>query len=89
MSCVSLIEFIDNKLLYIAEQTWFDKLQDVGDNMIEEDKDASKKTQMKQFFFKGRFYKYIYKLANAVFINLQKHKNLVPKIPSELSFGER
>ena len=85
MSCISLIEFINNKLLYISDQTWYDKLQDVGDNMTEEEKDASKKTRMKQFFFQDHYYKYIYELANKVYINLQKHENIVPKLPKNKS----
>ncbi len=40
MSCISLIDFINNKLLYVDEQTWFDQVQDVGDDMTEEEKDA-------------------------------------------------
>ncbi len=43
MSCISLIEFVENKLLHIDKQTWCDQLQDFGDNMIGEEKDASKK----------------------------------------------
>ncbi len=85
MSCVSLTKFINNKLLHVDKQLWFDQLQDVGDNMTEEEKDGCKKTRVKQFFFKDRFYKYIYELANTFYINLQKHENLVPKLPKNKS----
>ncbi len=56
-----------------------------GDDMTEDEKEASKKSQTKQCFFNGRFYKYIYELASEFNINLQKHKNLVAKLPKNKS----
>ncbi len=85
MSCVAAIEFINNKLLHIDAQQWFDHLQDVVDNMTEDEKEASRKSRTKQFFLKGRFYKYIYDIASEFYINLQKHKNFVPKLPKNKS----
>ncbi len=87
MSCVIPIEFINNKLLHIDAKKWFDCLQDVGDDMTEDEKEASKKqkTGMKKCFFNGCFYKYIYKLASEFYINLQKHENRVAKLPKNKS----
>ncbi len=45
MSCVTPIEFINNKLLYIDTQKCFDHLQDVQDDMTEDEKEASKNGQ--------------------------------------------
>ncbi len=47
MSSSTKIEFINNRLLLVDAQTWFDHLQDVGDDMTEEEKTASKKTWVK------------------------------------------
>ncbi len=81
MSSSTKIEFINNRLLHVNKQTWFDHLQDVGDDMTEEEKTASKKTRVKQVYFKGRFYKHIYELAFNFYTNLQKNEYLVPKLP--------
>ncbi len=40
---------------------------------------------MKQFFFIGRFYKFINELANDFYINLHKHENLISKLPKNKS----
>ncbi len=42
MSCVTPIEFINNKLLHADAQKWLDHLQDVGEDMTEDEKEASK-----------------------------------------------
>ncbi len=81
MSSSTKIEFISNKLRHVDEQTWFDHLQDDGDDMTKEEKTASKKTGLKQVFFKGLFHKYIYELGLNFYTNLQKNENLVPKLP--------
>ncbi len=85
MSCVTVNEFINNKLLHIDVQKWFDHLQDVGTNMTEDEKEASKKSRTKHYFFHGRFYKYVYEIASEFYINLQKHESLVPKLPKNKS----
>ncbi len=74
-------EFINNELLHVDKQTWFDHLQDIGDDTTEEEKTASTKTRLKQVFFKGHVYKHIYELALNFYTNFQKNENLVPKLP--------
>ncbi len=78
MNCA---EFINNKLLHIDAQMWFELVQDVGDEITVDERISSKKNRVKHVFWNGRFYKNIYELASKFYINLQKHDNLVPKLP--------
>ncbi len=80
MNCASSIDFINNKLLHIDAQIWFEIVQDVGDEITLDERKLSKK-RVKHVFWNDRFYKDIYELASKFYINLQKHDNLVPKLP--------
>ncbi len=60
MNCA---EFVNNKLLHIDAQTWFELIQDVGDEITVNERISSKKTRVKHVFWNDRFYKNIYELA--------------------------
>ena len=69
MNCA---DFVSNKLLHIDAQTWFELVQDVGDEITVNERISSKKTRVKHVFWNDRFHKNIYELASKFYTNLQR-----------------